>query len=905
VSSSTTGVRRTSARSRLRRRLLIIAVVIAAIVVLGYAFSAFVTIDTNLLWFRSVDHESVYTRTFWTEALLFAIFGALMAAAIAHTLIVFHRNRPAFEPDPLRQRWRYRFQRVEPRLAKWLFIIIVAYLAISMGSRATGGWQTWLAWRHSVSFGQRDPQFHRDVSYYVFVYPLYRMVLTFLFRIVATAIVVLLVAGFAYGAVRLRGAPPRMAKPFRGQISLLIALYLVLKAVAYWFDRYGLVTSNRGVVTGLGYTDVHAVLPGRIVLLVVAAIAAAILVYNVFARTARLMAIGVGVMVVGAVVIGYAWPGIVQRFKERPSASVLETTAIAHNIAATRSAFGLTNDVTATPYPAVQSLHGAALSAQVARNAQIRQLDPNRLSPTFNFKQQVQGYYGFKSTLDIDRYPINGRMTDVAIAVRELNLSGLPSGRNSWSNTHLVYTHGYGAVAAPTDDLPNGLPNFVEGDLPPKGQLAITQPQIYYGQNSPSYSIVGAAPGAAPREFDRPSANGSDQPIDTTHAGGGGVPIGSALHRILYAWKLHSASLLFSSGINSHSQLLTVRNPRSRVAAVAPWLTLDGDVYPTIVNGRVLWVVDGYTTSNSYPDSQQINLRSATSNTLTQGNAIVTQPNASINYMRNSVKATVDAYTGKVTLYAWDPSGTRDPILQSWEESFPGLIQPQRAIPSALLPHLRYPQDLFNVQRSLLTSYHVTNPSEFYNGSDFWKIPTDPTVGATTRINSLGKKVTNSAPNLPSVYMSVSPDGNSAASFALSSPLVTLNKRGLAAFLSVDSQPGPGYGKLTLLQLPATASIESPSQIQNDIESDPGVAQKLTLLRGGNSRVILGNLLTIPLGGQFLYIEPIYTQATSGASFPILRRVIAIYGNGAPAFKPTLSAALQQALGVPVTATGP
>src|SRR5581483_9525834 len=272
---------------------------------------------------------------------------------------------------------------------------------------------------------------------------------------------------------------------------------------------------------------------------------------------------------------------------------------------------------------------------------------------------------------------------------------------------------------------------------------------------------------------------------------------------------------------------------------------------------------------------------------------------------RNSVKATVDAYTGKVTLYAWDPSGTRDPILQSWEESFPGLIQPQRAIPSALLPHLRYPQDLFNVQRSLLTSYHVTNPSEFYNGSDFWKIPTDPTVGATSRINSLGKKVTTGSPTQPSVYMSVSPNGDSAASFALSSPLVTLNKRGLAAFLSVDSQPGPGYGKLTLLQLPATASIESPSQIQNDIESDPGVAQKLTLLRGGNSRVILGNLLTIPLGGQFLYIEPIYTQAISGASFPILRRVIAIYGNGAPAFKPTLSAALQQALGVPVTATGP
>jgi uncharacterized membrane protein (UPF0182 family) len=261
------------------------------------------------------------------------------------------------------------------------------------------------------------------------------------------------------------------------------------------------------------------------------------------------------------------------------------------------------------------------------------------------------------------------------------------------------------------------------------------------------------------------------------------------------------------------------------------------------------------------------------------------------------VKATVDAYTGKVTLYAWDQATNPDPILESWAKSFPGLIQPQTAIPTALLPHLRYPQDLFNVQRSLLTRYHVTDPSQFYNGSDFWKIPTDPTVAATSRLNSLGKTVTVSPPTQPSVYMSMSPNGASASPFALSSPLVTLNRRSLAAFLTVDAQPGPSYGKLTLLHLPPTGSIESPSQIQNDIESNTRVAQQLTLLRGGNSRVVLGNLLTIPLGGQFLYVEPIYTQATAGASFPILQRVIAIYGNGPPAFRRTLPAALHLALG--------
>jgi hypothetical protein len=721
-----------------------------------------------------------------------------------------------------------------------------------------------------------------------------------LFRVVGTSIVLLLVAAYAYGGVRLRGTGPRISTVVRGQLSILLGLFLVLKGFAYWLDRYALVTSNRGVVTGLGYTDIHAVLPGRIVLMVIAFVAAAILFANAFIRTARTMWWGLGLMTAGALLVGFAWPAVVQQFREKPGASVLETPSIAHNIAATLQAYGLTNDVSATAYPQdVESLHGAALGAQAARNAQIRLLDPNRVSPTFNVKQQVQGYYGFKSTLDIDRYLIHGVSQDVALAVRELNLSGLPASRRSWTNTHLVYTHGYGVVAAPTDQLPGGLPEFVEHGLPPKGPLNVTQPQIYYGQMSPSYSIVGGPPGSKPREFNLPSSQSTGGATATTYTGGGGIPVGSFLHRLIYAWKLHSTSVLFSGQINSDSQLLTVRNPRSRVAAVAPWLTLDGDTYPTVVNGRIVWVVDGYTTSNNYPDSQQTNLASTTSNTLTKNGSTVAQPSKSLNYIRNSVKATVDAYTGKVTLYAWNQQAEPDPILKSWEESFPGLIHPQSQIPEALLPHLRYPQDLFNVQRSVLTRYHVTDPSQFYNGSDFWKIPTDPTVGATSRLNSLGKKVTISAPIQPSVYMSMSADGETPASFSLSSPLVTLNRRSLTGFLSVDSQPGPDYGKFTLLQLPATGSVESPSQIQNDIESTTRIAQKLTLLRGGNVRVVLGNLLTIPLGGQFLYVEPVYTQAKSGASFPILRRVIAIYGNGAPAFNKTLPGALDAALHLP------
>jgi hypothetical protein len=891
--------------ARLRRRLIQLVIAVGVLLVIRYAVSAFVSIDANLLWFRAVKHESVYTRMFWSEAVLFAIFGGLMAIVIAGNLMLLHRYRPKkYRPDPAKHRWRYTFKRVERRVRWWLFAVLIAYFGITMGARAASNWQLWLQWRNATSFGQKDPQFHRDVSYYTFVYPMHRLVLTLLFRMIATAIVVVLVAAYAYGGVRLRGTGPRMTRAVRAQLSLLFGGYLVLKAAAYWLDRFALVTSNRGVVTGPAYTDVHAALPGKFVLIIVALVCAALLFANVFARNARLMYAGLGLMAVSAFVFGIAWPAIVQQFREKPSASVLELPYIGHNIAATRTAFGLAGTVDDTQYPGTQApLQGSALQAQADDNAQIRLLDPNRLSPTFNVKQQVQSYYGFKSTLDIDRYPIDGTTQDVALAVRELTINGLPSSRQSWTNTHLVYTHGYGVVAAPTDRFTSGgLPTFVEHNLPQQGPISITQPRIYYGQMSPTYSIVGAPAGSKPREFDLPSSTGSGQPDTYTYTGGGGIPVGSWFNRLVYAYKYHSPSLLFSSEINKDSQLLTIRNPRSRVAAVAPWLTLDGDVYPTVVDGQIEWVVDGYTTSNNYPDSQQINLRNATSSTLSQNGSTVTQPSTSINYMRNSVKATVNAYTGEVTLYAWDPTSTPDPELTTWEKAFPGLVQPQSSIPTDLLPHLRYPQDLFNVQRSLLTRYHVTSPSAFYSGSNFWNIPNDPTVAATSRLNSLGKAVKVSAPSLASTYMTMSADGDSSPDFALSTPMVTLNSRNLAAVLTVDSQPGPDYGHMTLLEMPVSGQpVESPSQIQNDIESTPRITNALTLERGGNSKVVLGNLLTIPLGGKMLYVEPVYTQATGVNNFPILRHVIAVYGNGSPAFSKTLSAALSQALGVPVS----
>jgi uncharacterized membrane protein (UPF0182 family) len=870
-----------------------------------YAVRAFVSIDTNVLWFRAVGHESVYTRIFWTEALLFFVFGLLMAAALAQSLVWFHRNRPPRRIDPVTQRWRHLFFRIEPRIRKWLLLVIVVYFGVSMGARATGGWQTWLAWRHAVSTGTRDPQFHRDISYFLFVYPLHRFVLTLLFRIVATCLIAVLVVGYWYGAIVLRGPNRGISKALQTQLSALLGLYLVLKVFGYWLDRYALATSNRGVVTGPSYTDVHAVLPGKFVLFVIATVCAAAMLANVYVRRPRLMVGSIGLLAASAFVFGVAWPKLEQQFREKPSAQQLEQPYIKRNIEGTLAAYGLDKNVATSTYTPAAGAGGAAsrasqakaLLAQTTGNVQIRLLDPNQLSPTFTVLQQVRSYYTFKSTLDVDRYPINGKLQDVAIAVRELNTSGLPGSKQSWTNAHLVYTHGYGLVAAPTDQSTGGAPTFVEGGIPPAGALALKVPQVYYGQVSNSYSVVGAPKGTRPKEFDHPATSGTGQ-ANTTHVGGGGVPIGSWFQRLVYALKLKSTSLLFSSEINKDSQLIYNTNPRNRVAAVAPWLTLDGDVYPVVVNGGIDWVVDGYTTSNNYPYSQQVNLRSATTTTLTKYGSSVTQPSTSVNYMRNSVKAVVNAYTGKVTLYAWNPTNTPDPVLATWEKAFPHLVQPQSAIPAALLPHLRYPTDLFNVQRYLLARYHVTNAADFYSGSDFWQIPNDPTVSGGTTTNALGKKVALSAPTLPSTYMTLSPTGSGAGTFALSSPLVTLNSRNLAAYLSVNSQPGPDYGRFTLLELPSDEIIEAPAQIQNDIESTPQISSALSVERLGASRVVVGNLLAIPLDGQMLYVEPIYTKTTGSNGFPTLRHIVAIYGNGPIGFSSTLTGALEQTFGV-------
>ncbi|MFN8196245.1 MAG: UPF0182 family protein [Nocardioidaceae bacterium] len=871
---------------------------LAVVAVLALLVNTAVTVETNRLWFGALHHSGVYDTILGSQILLLVGFGLVAGGASAGALAAVRRGAPRARFDLETQRRRARFRRVEPRWRRALLAAAGVIPGVWLGAQAAGGWQTFLLWRHAVPWHRTDPQFHRDISYFVDVYPFHRMVLGLLLQAVVVAVVVTVVAGYLYGAWRLRGRGPRITRPFKAQLSLLAGVWLLLRAGGFWLDRFALATSHHGAVTGLSYTDIHAALPARTVLTVVAALLGVALLANVVVQRLRVMAGAVAAMVVASLLLGTAWPALVHRFREQPSASSVELTSIARNQEATLEAFGLAGKVTTRPFGADDALHGADLQDQATRTAQIRLLDPNRVSPTFNVKQQLQAYYGFKSTLDVDRYDLgDGTPRDVAIAVRELRTSQIS--RQSWTNAHLVYTHGYGVVAAPTDavDGTTEIPDFLDGGMPPADDISVTRPQVYFGQSSPSYSIVGQPSDSSKQlEFDHPAGDGGAAPAHTTYEGGGGVSIGSPMRRLLYAIKLHSPDVLFSDELNSASRLLTVRDPRARVSAVAPWLTLDGDVYPTVVDGDIVWVVDGYTSSNAYPDSEQVNLRSATTSTLTTSGSTVKQPNASVSYLDNSVKATVDAYTGEVHLYEWNQSAQPDPLLQTWEAAFPGLVEKQSDIPAALVPHLRYPQGLFDVQRTLLTRYHVTSPADFYSGNDFWKVPTDPTVAATKQLNAGATSTSTSSPAQASTYMTISADGTGPATFALSTPLVTLNRRNLAAFLSVDSEPGPDYGRFTLLELPSGSATESPAQVQNDIESSTTISEALTLQRGGNSKVVLGNLLAIPLGGRMLYVEPVYTQAAGGSSFPILRHVIATYGDGEPAFETTLSAALRRAV---------
>lgn len=865
-----------------RRPRLLVPVIIAVLLVV-VLFLIFTTIWTDLLWYRAIGYASVFTTQVVTRVLLFVITGSLMALLVVGNVVIAYRTRPVYRPLSVEQQGLERYRAaLEPHLKLVLAVIGIA-IAVFAGSSAAGQWRTWLMFANRQPFGTADPQFGIDVSFFAFVYPFLRMMIGYAFATVILALVAATVTHYLYGGLRLQTPGDKASPATRVHLSVLLGVFVLLKGLAYWLDRYGLAYSGRGPVDGLSYTDVNAVLPAKSILATIAVICAVLFFANIIRRGFMLPVAALGLLIISAILVGGVYPFIVQTFQVRPNEADAEAPYIARNIKATKAAYGL-NNIEVTDYDAQTEASQDELARESATIPGIRLLDPNVVSRTFQQLQQIRGYYRFPDLLDIDRYPVSGEMQPTVIAVR--GMSGPPEGQRNWINTHLVYTHGFGIVAAPGSRLDaNGAPDFVEGDIPPSGSLGDYQPRVYFGETLTNYSIVGAPRGAQPRELDFPDESAAGQQ-NTTYTGRGGVPIGSPLTRLLYTIRFQDRNILFSDAINDQSRILYVRDPRARVQQVAPYLTLDGNPYPAIVDGRIVWIVDGYTTSNGYPYSERTSLNEATRDANTGNQNVSALPGERVNYIRNSVKAVVDAYDGTVRLYAWDES---DPVLKAWMNAFPGTVRPKSEISQDLLAHLRYPEDLFKVQRTIFAQYHVEDPHAFYGGQDFWRVPEEPARGGGDQ---------------PPYYLSLKMPDQDAPTFQLTSAYVPARRPNLAAFMAVNATPGPDYGTIRVLQLPRNTVIPGPGQVQNTFESNPTVAQQLTLLRGGGAQTVLGNLLTLPFAGGLIYVEPVYVESAGGESYPILRRVLVSFGNQI-GFAPTLEEALAQVFGEAAPAAPP
>jgi uncharacterized membrane protein (UPF0182 family) len=721
-----------------------------------------------------------------------------------------------------------------------------------------------------------------DISFFAFRLPFWQTMIGWGISTLVLAIIASAVVHYLYGGFRLQVQEDRTTVAARLQLSVLLGGVVLLKAVAYWFDRYALALKESKIITGLTYTDVNAVLPAKAILSGIALVCALLFFANIIRRSWVLPAAGTALLVISSVLIAGLYPAAIQNFQVKPSESSKEAPFIQRNIESTRAAYGL-EDVAVADYQATLSTSSGQLANDAATIANIRLMDPNVLSATFRQLQQIRPYYSFPESLDVDRYTVNGVKRDVVVAVRELNIEGNPS--RNWINDHLVYTHGFGFVAAYGNERDaDGKPSFTVGDLPPTGTLGKFEPRVYFGENVPDYSIIGGVKTDTPVEFDYPDDASPNGQKNYTYSGSGGVPVGSLLNKVVFALKYQEQRILLSSLINKDSKILFERNPRDRVAKVAPWLTLDGDPYPALVDGKILWIIDGYTTSAGYPYSRQTSLSNATADALTANSAsVAAQRNQTVNYIRNSVKATVDAYNGTVTLYQWDD---KDPVLKTWSKAFPGAITPKSEISKDLLDHIRYPEDLFRVQRDILSSYHVKTAAAFYGGQDFWRVPRDPSTFG------------GNASAQPPYYLTLQMPGAKTPAFLLTTPFVPRGGReNLSAFAVVNSDPGPDYGKISVLQLPRNTNIAGPSQVASNFEAKPEVANSLSLLRRGGSDVVLGNLLTLPVGGGLLYVQPVYVKATSNTSaYPLLQKVLVSFGDQI-GYDDTLKGALDQVFG--------
>ena len=887
------------------------AITVTVLVLLGLFVYAASSFWTEILWFQQM-HATRILLTRWGVIAGLAVVGVVLSVAVLRIMIgLAHRHRVSSKRGEAAANLRQYQDAIEPfkKLAFWLVALV---LGIPAGLRLAEGWQTVLTWLNATPFGKTDPIFGWDISFFVFTLPFLELVVSFLLHLVILSLVVSIVASYLYGGLQVLPRP-HATVPVRRHLGILAAIASVIIGVQYWIGRYSLLTQSGDNIDGAMYADVNATLPAHSILAAISIAVAALFLVAAFRGTWRLPTIGVVVTVVAALVIGGAYPALIEQFRVRPNARSLNAPYIQHNIDATLEAYGL-DDLDYRTYDATTTAQPGQLREDSESTSQIRLLDPQVIRKTVQQLQQSRPYYSFDSGFFVDRYTINGERRDTVISMRELNLAGLSQEQQNWVNRHTVYTHGFGVVAAYGNTITSdGLPAYWEQSIPSKGEIGEYEPRVYFSQSAPDYSIVGGPEGTPNQELDYPDDNAPGGQVSTTFKGNGGPSVGNVWNKLLYSIKFGSTDIFFSSQTNEESQILYDRDPLLRVAKVAPYLTLEQKAYPAVVDTdgdpstpkRLVWVVDAYTTTDSYPYAQHQSLSSSTVDSRSQSVGQYIQEN-SINYMRNSVKAIVDAYDGSVRLFQWDE---KDPILSTWMKIYPGSVESKQNISADLMGHLRYPEDMFKVQRDLLTSYHVRDASDFYTGGDRWRLAEETSTAATA--NGVSTATMSSSQQQavrvqPPYYLTMQMPGQQSAEFSLTSVFVPggeSKREAMAGFLAVDSETGSeagkvreGYGKLRLIALPSSTTVPGPGQIQNAYDTNQTIASQLNVLNLSDSTVIRGNLLTLPVGGGLLYVQPVYIQGSGGANYPVLRFVLTAFGNRV-GFAPTLAESLDQTFG--------
>ena len=861
-----------------RVRFLVAAMLVVVVVVL--LLNRFTAFYTDHLWYDSVDAGGVFSTLFWTKLALFAVFGVLMAVVVGGVMVLAFRSRPFFsaaEEDSSLVRYR---DAIAP-VRVLALLGFSALMGIFAGISAAGRWRTYLLWRNGGSFGQQDPHFHKDAGFYVFDLPWWHFLLNFGLIASSLALIASALVHYLYGGIRLHGRD-RMTTAAQAQISVLLGIFVLFKAADYWLDRYDLVHSDGPLFTGIGYTDAHAVLPAKNILTGIAVICAVLFFLNLWRRTWELPSIGLALLVLSAVLLGLIWPAIVQGVQVDPSRSDKERTYQAANIKATREAYAI-DDEHVIEQPTSDTADATKASAKELdqQAASVPIADPVAVQPLFEQTQQMRSYYQVTNPLDVDHYTVDGTDRAVTLGVREVNIPGISAGDQNWTNLHTVYTHSNGVIAAYANQRDRSdtteSPEVQWADPSDLSGRASFDDQIYYGENSPGYSVVGVPEGGKQVELDLGGPN-NEGSRTTEYEGDGGVKLSSTWRRALYAIKFGSANFLLSERVTDDSKVLYNRDPRTAVEKVAPWLTLDSDPYPVVSGGELLWVIDGYTTTADYPESERESLDTMTDDAAQAKTSSLALPTDEINYLRNSVKATVDAYDGTVTLYEWDA----DPILKAWEKAFPGVVQPKSDIPDELTAHLRYPDDLYKVQRYQLARYHVADATDFLAGSDRWAVPEEPSVAGHLQTPARMFLANEGGQETWSVTSTFVPDGRS----------------NLAAVMSVDSDAtSPDYGRIRLLT-GFDQNDGGPGQVANQLRNNADIAAKVGEFARSGSTPVYANLLTVPLGQDgLLYVQPVYAvQATSSsASYAVLAYVLVSY-DGRLGYGQTLGDALTDAL---------